>query len=124
MKSRHAAAVSLILSLAVGAGAYAAQRTTAAASNSTKSTAQAVPGSAKRAAALDRTEVTLREALRRRPPALPAVPRYKPVRWKPASSLVAATPAARVATATAPARAAAKPAPSARRAAKAVRHAA
>lgn len=107
MKPGHAAIISLILALAVGAGAYAAQRTTAAAaSHSTAGAAKDVPAAvANRTRALDRMEAALRRALRQRPPALPKIPHYKPV--KPVT-VAAAAPRA---TAGGIAQASAPPAP-------------
>jgi hypothetical protein len=111
MRSRHAAVVSLILALAVASGAYAAQRTTAASDDSEP--AKQSTALAKRARALDRMEASLRKALGQRPPALPKVPRFKPVKWAPVSGLVAATYAP---AASAQSAAPAKAAKSARRA--------
>jgi hypothetical protein len=111
MRPRHAAVISLILALAVGAGAYAAQRTTAAAAS-----AQATAGAkdvakqvARRTRALDRMEASLRRALRQRPPALPRLPRYKAIHLAPRTT---AAPSAAVAQpAPPPAAPAAPPAP-------------
>jgi hypothetical protein len=88
MKPIHAAMISLVLALAVGAGAFAVQRTTAAASSPSASAGakDLEVQIASRMRALDRMEASLRKALRRRPPALPKMPKFKPVHVAPATS--------------------------------------
>ena len=104
MRPRHAAVISLILALAVGAGAYAMQKTTAAAaSHATAGAAKDVPAAvASRTRALDRMEAALRRALRKRPPALPKIPHYKPVKLAAPPAAPPAPPAAGVQVAAAP----------------------
>jgi hypothetical protein len=98
MRPRYAAVISLILALAVGAGAYAAQQTSAASSSSATAGAKGVSAQvARRTRALDRMEASLRRALRQRPPALPRMPKFKPVKVEP----VTTPPAAGSATANA-----------------------
>jgi hypothetical protein len=79
MRPRHAAAISLLLALSVAAGAFAAQRTMVSASHGSAKSSRLSPVLVRRARALDRMEVSLRRALRQRPPALPRVPHFKPI---------------------------------------------
>lgn len=79
MKPQHAAVISLILALSVAAGAFAAERTAATASHSSAKSTKLSPALVRRARALNRLELSLRKALRQRPPALPKVPHFKPV---------------------------------------------
>lgn len=79
MRPRHAAVISLLLALSVAAGAFAAQRTMATASHASAKSTRLSPVLVRRARALDRMEVSLRRALRQRPPALPRVPHFKPI---------------------------------------------
>jgi uncharacterized membrane protein YgcG len=79
MRPRHAAVISLLLALSVAAGAFAAQRTMASASRASAKSTRLSPVLVRRARARDRMEVSLRRALHQRPPALPRIPRFKPV---------------------------------------------
>ena len=97
MKPQHAAVISLILALSVAAGAFAAERTAATASKATAKSTKLPRALVRRARALDRLELSLRKALRQRPPALPKIPHFKPVHVAAAPSsptLIASAPVA------------------------------
>ena len=74
MKRRHALLTSLLLGLAVVAGALALTRTMALGQHAAVGDAQI----ARRAAQLDRAEAQVRRLRARRPPAVPAVPGGEP----------------------------------------------
>jgi len=91
----HIASISLVLGLAVAAGAFAAVRTVDLGVHSSKANAKATQTAiARRTHQLDRFEASLRAALHSRPGKLPRMPHFKPVS-KPAVISPAAIPVSR-----------------------------
>ena len=76
MKRTHAVLISLALAVAVVAGGFAALRSQRLAQSSTPHVASAQY--ARQVRALDRAEAALRAELRKRPPAIPALPAAAP----------------------------------------------
>ena len=94
MKTSHALFLALAVGIAAVAGTYAALRTSqlgAAAAQAPQVSSEAI---VRRSRALDRAQVALRTQLRRRPPALPRVPKAQPSVQSPASAAPLAAPAA------------------------------
>lgn len=92
MRPVHIASISLVLGLAVAAGAFAAVRTVDLGVHSSKANATAKRTEiARRTNQLDKFEASLRAALHSRPGKLPRMPHFKPVS-KPAVISAAATP--------------------------------
>jgi hypothetical protein len=96
VQRRHRVWIALLLGAAAAVGVMAVSRTVQLAGASQADAAR-VPASvvARRAHRLDLAEVSLRRALLRRPPRLPAVPRFNdpapaPVRAAPAPTMAAA----------------------------------
>ncbi|MGZ4463675.1 MAG: hypothetical protein ACXVZP_12690 [Gaiellaceae bacterium] len=76
MSRPQALAVGILLALAAASGAWAVGSTNALRGKATKPEVASSQALAKRAKQLDAWEASLAQALRSRPPALPAVPRY------------------------------------------------
>ncbi len=103
MSRPQALAVSILLALAAASGAFAVSSTGALRSGPTKPEVASAQALARRARQLDAWEASLGRALRSRPPALPALPRYGPlarVRGSAAGALPALVISRRPATRT------------------------
>jgi hypothetical protein len=101
MSRLHSTLVAFILGGAAAAGLFAAVHTVRLGQN--VSAAKAAPVAARKIAArqakLDRWSRSLQKARAKRPPALPRLPKFKPVQSPPAAPAAAPPPAAAVAAA-------------------------
>ena len=73
MTGKHALTISLVVGIAAIAGTVAATKSIHLGRSAAKPAA-ASPGVAKRSKALDRVEISLRKALKQKPPKLPSLP--------------------------------------------------
>jgi hypothetical protein len=97
MARKHAFVLALALGLAAAVGAFAAVKTARLGQPQAKASTVAAQTVAllKRQKLLDRQEIALRRALTKRPPSLPKVPRFAPLKAPAAAPVaVAATPVA------------------------------
>ena len=101
MSRLHSTLVAFILGGAAAAGLFAAVNTVRLGQNvsAAKATPVAVRKIAARQAKLDRWSRSLQKARAKRPPALPRLPKFKPVQSPPAAPAAAPPPAAAVAAA-------------------------
>ncbi len=103
MSRLHGLAISLMLAVATGTGAYAMMVTANLGKATSKPEVASNRAIAKQKAQLNRWSASLTKSLKARPPALPALPQYRPVTLvtAPASPAmpVVATPASQTATA-------------------------
>jgi len=93
MKATHALVLALAVGVAAVAGTYAALRTTHLGMAAVQAPQVSSAAITRRSRALDRAQVALRAQLRRRPPALPRVPKAQPLP-SPATAAPLAAPAA------------------------------
>lgn len=96
MARKHAFVIALALGLAAAVGALAAMNTARLGQPQAKAADGAAQTAAllKRTRLLDRQEVALRRALAKRPPKLPKVPRFAPVKTPPPAPVTVAASAA------------------------------
>ena len=79
MSRLHGLAISLLLAVATGTGAYAMMVTAKLGKATSKPEVASARAIAKQKAQLDKWSASLAKSLRAKPPALPALPRYRPV---------------------------------------------